>query len=171
MTLAPKRLARESVPLAVVVAVWTAAAFVVGPGRVGSWLGLAGTIMGALYALVRGTTLADDAGAPFTDRSPAALLRENGLVLLGAAPWFLASAVVPLLSGQLHEVPVPHALAESLESLLYDLAPALARVGTLTVLLYAVASATAALRGEDSGVDAPADAAAGARDRSSGGDE
>lgn len=171
MTLTPNRLARESLPLAVVIAVWTAAAFVVGSGPVGGRLGLAGTIMGALYALVRGTALADEAGAPFSDRSPAALLRENGLVLLGAAPWFLAAAVSAQLLAPLSAVPGLRPVVEPIESLLHDLAPALASVGTLTVLLYAVATATASLREAAPVFDVPADAPAGARARSSGGDE
>lgn len=155
LALPPRRLAREGIPIAVILLFWNLLAVVVGPHEVGGAVRTAGTVMAALYVVVRGAGLSSKAVPPITG-DPGAVLRENVRLAVPAGAWFLGSIVVFLLGTAVR--PQVHVLSGAVTSL----EGALAGAGLGVVGLYAVATGFAAFEKD------PSSEVARANDRESG---
>lgn len=81
------RLYRESVPIAIILAFWVLLSWIGSTQGLGAGLRLAGIVMALLYTGVRGVTLARTRPATPQPTSIAAVLRENGRVLVSAGGW------------------------------------------------------------------------------------
>jgi hypothetical protein len=137
LALPSRRLAREGVPIAVILLFWNLLAVVPDPHGVGGAVRSAGVVMATLYVVVRGAGLASEAVGPVTG-NPEAALRENARLAVPAGAWFLGSMVVFLASTATHL----HVLSTVVERI----ASALAGAGLGVVGLYAVATGFAAFR-------------------------
>lgn len=136
-----RQLVRESLPLPAILLLWSVlAAFVGAP--IQSGLELVGVVMMTLYAVVRGVGLGrtrdvDDGETDLPD-----VLRQNGRVAVVAGVWFLAATLVSLLRVAWRafvELPAFSTVAEPVVFVFVG-------SGVGTVVLYAVAVATAELR-------------------------
>jgi hypothetical protein len=132
--LRPVRLAAESFPIAGIVLLWALLGAVAGAFGVGDSVRAAGTVMGALYAVVRGVALARTLGSPVAFDDAAAVLRVNVTVLLPAGVWFLAGMVVGVLDDLTELV-----RAGTVSLAFGGLDHAFETTGVLTVVLGAVA--------------------------------
>ncbi|WP_227131137.1 hypothetical protein [Halorubellus salinus] len=127
----PGVLLRESVPIAVVVAVWVALSLL-GGAAAGPALRYAGVVMALGYVFVRSRSLADRTERASLPVTPAALVRANATPVLAAAPWFIAARLLPVVGDGWEALGLPGGFTSP--------APALqflaAAVGFLTVVLY-----------------------------------
>jgi len=146
--LGPRRLVRESVPIAITLSVWQVAALVLSRSGTDDALRLAGLAMAGLYALVRGVTLCAHLDVDATPRALADVLRENGWVLVGAGGWFL---LVQALGWGLRVAPWIDWVRELV---VVDLAAfVLNWTGVGAVVLYAVAVGSARVRADPATTD------------------
>lgn len=97
MSLRPKRLAEEGVPVAAILLFWTVVSwvFTLNPTLSGAARD-AGIVMAALYVVVRGARLAPEVSPPETD-DVRVIVRENARVAVAAGAWFLAAALFHLV--------------------------------------------------------------------------
>ncbi|NHN61536.1 MULTISPECIES: hypothetical protein [Halorussus] len=157
MTLPPKRLAAEAVPVAGILAFWNLLAHVVQIQNVGGPVRTAGVVMAGLYVVVRGVALAPDVPRFATD-DVRVVLYENARVAVPAGAWFVAAMAVAALDASTGYGHSP---------LTTVVASALAGAGLGVVGIYAVAAGyrtlgEGSLGGGDAGStgdDRPADGA------------
>lgn len=143
MSLSAKRLAAEAVPVAVILLFWNVLAWVAAMQEVGGPVGTAGTVLAALYVLLRGVVLAPEVTssrlatgfAPLARDDLEALLYENARVAAPAGVWFLGGFVFSAPFGYI--------------DLLDVIGSALAGAGLGVVGLYAVAVGASELRDGD----------------------
>ncbi|WP_323676451.1 hypothetical protein [Halorubellus sp. PRR65] len=127
----PSALLRESVPLAVVVGVWTVLSLL-GGAAAGPALRFAGIAMALGYAFVRSRALAARTEGASLSLTPAALVRANATPVLAAAPWFLAARLLPVFGRAWGRLGLPGAFVTPAGALRFFAAA----VGFLTVVLY-----------------------------------
>jgi len=146
MSLPPKRLAAEGLPVAATLLFWTAASWLLtlDPTTAGA-VRDAGVAMAALHVVVRGVSLAPRVSPPPV-RDVGAVLRENARVAVPAGGWFAAAAVVHLIGQLWTDVGAPGLFVSPAEPVAFVLAGA----GLGVVGLYAVAVGTTVLRREAS---------------------
>lgn len=132
ITVSPRQLVRESLPIFGIVLLWAIPAALLQHGAVTTGLQAAGVVMALLYAGVRGYRLAGTVPVHGPVIEPAALLRTNLVALGGAGVWFLLALVADASGGfaTLGGTIVTSPLA-ALEF-------ASAATGVVTVVLYAV---------------------------------
>lgn len=147
LALPPRRLAREGVPVAVILLFWSLLAAIAEPHEVGGSVRTAGYLMAALYVVVRGAGLASDAAAPATEDLEA-VLAENARLALPAGLWFLGAIAVFFIGT------VVRAQVRALTSVVTSLEGAFAGAGLGVVGLYAVATGFAAFDRGASSADA-----------------
>lgn len=142
MSLSWKRLATEAIPVAAILLFWNVLSAIAAMQEVGGPVRTAGTVMAALYVLLRGIALASEATAfrmekfkPLLREDVEALLYENARVAAPAGIWFLGGLALS----------IPYTPFD----LLGALASAFMGAGLGVVTLYAVATGTATLRGPD----------------------
>jgi hypothetical protein len=151
-------LLRESVPVAVVVGVWTVLSLL-GGSAAGPALRYAGIVMALGYVFVRSRTLADRTEHASLAVTPGAVIRANVTPVIGAAPWFLAARLLPVVGSAWERLGLPGGFTSP--------APALqflaAAVGLLTVALYVAVFARthATAPGDNDGGSSSADAVVG----------
>ncbi|WP_135825115.1 hypothetical protein [Halorussus ruber] len=156
VALQPRRLIRESAPVAAILSFWNLLAVVTQQQHVGESVGSAGVVMAALYVVVRGVSLSSEALPPVTG-DVRAVVYENAQLAIPAGAWFLGAMVTNALGELLFAYGPP--------SFVSALASSLAGAGLGVVALYAVAAGYRTLDGGR---------AAGGRpptDRESGSDE
>ena len=137
MSLQPKRLAEEGVPVAAILLFWTTLAVLAEYSPVRGSVSTAGIVMAGLYVVVRGVALSDVV-EPLETESLEAIIRENIRVAVPAGAWFLGGVVVYL------------AYASVLHfGFLDEMSAAVAGAGLGVVGLYAVAVGVATF---DSGI-------------------
>lgn len=102
MTLPPKRLAVEAVPVAAILLFWNLLATVAHVQNVGGPVRDAGLLVAGLYVVVRGVALSDLATRPATVDLEA-VLRENARLAVPAGAWFVAAMVVGALESWILE--------------------------------------------------------------------
>ena len=139
MSLQPKRLAEEGVPVAAILLFWTTLALLAGYSPVRDTVNTAGIVMAGLYVVVRGVALSDTVEPPETE-SLEAIIRKNVRVAVPAGVWFLGGVGVYLAYESVLRF-----------GYLGRISQALGGAGLGVVGLYAVAVGTGALR-RDSGV-------------------
>jgi len=132
-TLGPRRIVRESVPLAAIVLLWTVLSVLASHPLVGQGLSVAGIAVGLLYALRRGADLAGTASG--LARDTRGLLEQSLRIALPALVWFLLARALFLLRGLWDQLALPGAFVSPAETLGF----ALTVTGVLTVVLQAVA--------------------------------
>ena len=138
MSLPPKRLAAEGVPVAGILAFWNLLAWVVQLQNVGGPVRTAGVVMAGLYVVVRGVSLAPVVPRFSTD-DVRLVLYENARVAVPAGAWFVAAMAVAALDGALY----PYAPSPTTTVV----ASALASAGLGVVGIYAVAAGYKTLGG------------------------
>ena len=153
MSLPPKRLAAEAVPVAAVLAFWSVVSwlFVLRPEIEGA-VRTAGVVMAALYVVVRGVALASEVSVPDVGDLEA-VLRDNGRVAISAGFWFVGAAAVHLLDQAWSDFGVPGLHVSPAGWIIHVLAGA----GLGVVGLYAVAVSYGVLWGAEFSDAAPAD--------------
>ena len=127
----PGVLLRESVPIAVVVAVWVALSLL-GGAAAGPALRYAGVAMALGYVFVRSRSLADRTERASLSVTPAALVRANATPVLAAAPWFIAARLLPVVGQGWEALGLPGGFTSPAPALQFFAAA----VGFLTVVLY-----------------------------------
>jgi hypothetical protein len=147
MSLPPKRLAAEGLPVAATLLFWTAASWLLAldPTTAGA-VRDAGVVMATLHVIVRGISLAPRVSPPSV-RDAGSVLRENARVAVPAGAWFVAAAAVHLIAQLWTDLRAPGLFVSSAEPIAFVLAGA----GVGVVGLYAVAVATTVVRREASG--------------------
>ena len=153
MSLPPKRLAAEAIPVAAVLTFWSIVSwlFSLHPEIEGT-VKTAGVVMAALYVVVRGVALASEVSVPDAGDLEA-VLRDNGRVAISAGFWFVGAAAIYLLEQAWSGFGVPGLHVSPAGWIIHVLAGA----GLGVVGLYAVAVSYGVLRGAESPGVAPAD--------------
>jgi hypothetical protein len=150
VALQPRRLIRESAPVAVILAFWNLLAVVAQQQHVGESVGSAGVVMAALYVVVRGVSLSSETLPPVTG-DVREILYENAQLAIPAGAWFLGAMLTNALGELLFAYGPP--------SFVSALASSLAGAGLGVVAIYAVAAGYRTLddgraAGRESGSDA-----------------
>lgn len=145
LALPPRRLAREGIPIAVILLFWNLLAVVAEQHEVGGAVRNAGFVMAALYVVVRGAGLASETVGPATG-DPKAVLAENVRLAVPAGAWFVGAVLVFALDANLYRYH-PSLVATVVGS-------ALAGAGLGVVGLYAVAAGFATF-GSEASSEAP----------------
>jgi hypothetical protein len=141
-----RTLLRESVPLAVVVSVFTALSWLAGGPALGTALRYAGVALAFGYVLVQSRALAETIDATALPRSPGAVAASTLTPILGAGAWFLAARLLPVLGTGWDALGLPGAFVNPTPALQFGTAA----TGFLTVVLYtAVFARTRLTEGED----------------------
>ena len=149
----PRRLFRESVPVAAVLLFWMALSWFGWHSVVTARVRDAGLVMALLYAVTRGVELGRShpgagVGAPAPDDAASAVdvsrrvLRENARVALPAGAWFVAALLVGVAESLWDATGLPGAFVSPANALSFVLAGA----GVGVVVIYAVAVGTARIR-------------------------
>jgi hypothetical protein len=138
VALQPRRLIREGIPIAAVLAFWNLLAVVAQEQHVGESVGSAGVVMAALYVVVRGVSLSSEVLPPVTG-DVREILYENAQIAIPAGAWFLGAMLTNVLGELLFAYGPP--------SFVSAIASSLAGAGLGVVALYAVAAGHRTLDG------------------------
>jgi hypothetical protein len=143
--LGPERALRESLPVAVVVVLWSSVAWFVGAlggsQAVVDGLGYAGFVLGGLYAVGVGYDLAGAVPAGVATADTAAVLRQSLGVLAPAGVWFGLALSVDVLADLWSQFGLPGLFTSPAPAL----SVALAAAGVLTVVTQVVTLAATTL--------------------------
>ena len=142
----PRRLFRESAPVAAVLLFWVVLSWFGWESVVATAIRYAGVVMALCYAVVRGVELGraiPDAGT----RTPgpddvAGIVYENARVALPAVAWFAAALAVRFVESMWDATGLPGAFVSPAPAVSFVLAGA----GVGVVVIYAVAVGTARVR-------------------------
>ena len=142
----PRRLFRESAPVAAVLLFWVVLSWLGWEPVVATAVRYAGVVMALCYAVVRGVELGravPDAGT----RTPgpddvAGVVYENARVALSAGAWFVTAILVRLVESAWDATGLPGAFVSPVPAFSFVLAGA----GVGVVVIYAVAVGTARVR-------------------------
>ncbi|WP_158059015.1 hypothetical protein [Halorussus halophilus] len=145
MTLSAKRLATEAIPVATILLFWNVLGWIADMQEAGGLVRTAGTVMAALYVVLRGVALAPEVTpfglekfSPLLRDDVKKLLSENARIAVPAGVWFLAGMVVFAVYPSYVHLDILGAFGS-----------ALAGAGLGVVGLYAMAVGTSVLGGHD----------------------
>lgn len=105
---------------------------------------IAGLVMAFTYAVVRGITYAEEARSPPSFAGVESVLRINGYALFAGGSWFIVARLVYLFEQLWSQLALPGAFTSPADGFAF----VFTATGVLTVILYAVTLASAALRSE-----------------------
>lgn len=148
MSLEFQRVLTESVPIGAILLAWALlSALATASGSLQFAIQLAGLLMAALFALVRGVALAHEATPAYEDPTVEDVLEENGRAMLAGGPWFVLALVAAFLfRGGFGLGLSLFGRGDLLSRAFGGLVDVFAFTGTITVLLVAIATGTRALR-------------------------